>query len=152
MNKKNIKKSIIENSFWSLITSIIGRGGALIFTIILARFLMPERYGIFSIVLSVSMFFYIFADIGINTTAVRFISSSLSKKNKRAGNYYGYLLKLKLTLALTFFLLLVISAYPLSHYVFKNESTTNSLPKFEPLIPGKERKASLFIKSCLTIL
>jgi len=121
MDKKNIKKSLVENSFWSIITSIVGRGGALIFTIILARFLMPERYGIFSIALSVSMFFYIFADIGINATAVRFISSALAKERKKAGNYYSYLLKLKLTLAITFFLLLIIFAYPLSHYIFKNE-------------------------------
>ena len=121
MKNRSFKKSLVENSFWSIITSIVVRGGALIFTIILARFLMPEGYGIFSIALSVSMFFYIFADIGINATAVRFISSALAKERKKVGNYYSYLFKLKLILAITFFLLLIIFAYPLSYYVFKNE-------------------------------
>ncbi len=116
----NLKKRIIKNSFWSFISSSLNRFGALAFTIILARFLMPEGYGIYSLVLSISMIFCTFADLGINRTLTKYISSSLSKNRKKIPLYYQYLLKIKLILSLSASILLIILAYPISFYLFKN--------------------------------
>lgn len=118
-NEKKIKKSLIKNSFWSFITSISARVGALFFTIILARFLMPENYGIYSIILSIVMVFYTFADLGIHNAVIRYFSSAISQNRKKVSSYYRYLLKLKLFLTLGISILLLLLAYPLSIYVFK---------------------------------
>jgi len=120
MNEQNLGKRIVKNSFWGFTATLISRFGALFFTIFIARILMPERYGIFSIAMSIGLFFYIFADIGINASAVRFISAALNNDKKRIGAYYKYLLKIKVILSITFFILLILLAYPISNYVFDN--------------------------------
>ena len=120
MNEQNLGKRIVKNSFWGFTATLISRFGALFFTIFIARMLMPERYGIFSIAMSIGLFFYIFADIGINASAVRFISAALNNDKKRIGAYYKYLLKIKIMLSITFFILLILLAYPISNYVFDN--------------------------------
>ncbi len=120
MNEENLGKRIVKNSFWGFTATLISRFGALFFTILIARMLLPERYGIFSIAMSIGLFFYIFADIGINASAVRFISAALNNDKKRIGAYYKYLLKIKIVLSVTFFILLILLAYPISNYVFKN--------------------------------
>jgi len=116
----NLKERIIKDSFWSFISRTINRIGALIFTIILARFLMPEGYGIYSIVFSTAMIFCTFADLGINSTLSRYLSSALVKDRKKIPSYHWYLLKIKFVFSLIISILLLILSYPLSFYVFKN--------------------------------
>lgn len=122
MEKRGLKQRFIKNSFWSFISLFVGKTGALIFTIILARFLMPENYGIYSIVLSTVMIFYTFADLGVNKALVRYLSFAIAKSKKKINPYYKYLLKIKLFLALTISTILLILAYPLSLYVFNNSA------------------------------
>ncbi len=120
MKNKDLKERLIKNSFWSFGVIVINRVGMLIFTILLARLLMPEGYGIYSIVLSVAMIFYTFTDVGINQTLVRYISFALVEEKKKIPAYHRYLLKLKLILLFSSSLLLIILSYPLSFYIFKN--------------------------------
>ncbi len=120
--EKNLKKRLVKNSFWNFISLSVNRVGALIFTIILARFLMPEGYGIYSLVLSTTMIFCTFADLGVNRALTKYISTSLVKNRKKIAPYYKYLLKIKLIVSLTVSILLLILSYPLSFYVFKNSA------------------------------
>ncbi|MDD5192071.1 MAG: oligosaccharide flippase family protein [Candidatus Nanoarchaeia archaeon] len=128
MGKKEIKQKLINNSIWGFVASMINRVGALVFTIILARFLMPENYGIYSLVLSIAMIFATFNDIGISRTFIRYLSFSIKKNKKEASAYHFYLLRVKIILTLFLSVSLLISAYPLSFFVFKNSSL------FAPLI------------------
>ena len=130
MRKRSLKQSIVKNSFWSFSSSFIARVGGLFFTIVLARFLMPENYGIYSIVLSTVMIFYTFADLGVNETLARYISLAIKKEKTKISSYYKYLLKIKLVLSLCVSLLLIILAYPISAYFFKNDAL------FLPLLAG----------------
>ncbi len=120
MNSKRLKNEIIRNSFWSFATSFINRFGALIFTIIIARFLLPERYGLYSLALSISLIFHTFADLGINQSLVRFVSFSLSKNKRKISAYYHLLLKIKIYFTFITSIALLILAYPMSFYIFKN--------------------------------
>ena len=120
MKERQLKKRIVKNSFWSFILSSINRLGALIFTIILARFLMPEGYGIYSIVLSIAMIFYTFADLGVSQSFIRYLSYAISKNKKKIADYHKYLLKIKLILSLIVAFLLLCLSYPISYYIFKN--------------------------------
>ncbi len=117
---KDIRERIITNSFWNLSRLIINRIGALIFTIILARFLVPEGYGLYSLVLSTSMIFFTFADLGINMTLVRYLSLALKKDKRKIPSYHRYLLKFKFLLSLIVSIIFIFLSYPLAFYVFKN--------------------------------
>lgn len=117
--KKSLRQKFITDSFWSVSNSIVGRVGGLIFTIILARLLLPEKFGIYSLAMSIALIFLTFADLGINQTNTVFVSSLLKKRNKSA-SYFRYILNLKIILSLIVFFSLAILAYPLSFFVFKN--------------------------------
>jgi len=122
MKGSSLKESLIKNSFWSFLSSVFNRVGALIFTIVLTSFLLPEGYGIYSIVLSVAMLFYTFTELGTNTAISRYISYALAKDRKEVAAYHRYLLKIKLLLAFIASFLLFILAYPISYYLFKNSA------------------------------
>ena len=117
---KNFKKSLVKNSFWGFTSSLANRVGGLIFTIILARFLFTERFGVYTLVISTAMIFFTFADLGINSTLVRYLSKAIQEDKTKVSSYYRYLLKLKLIFVITASFLLLILAYPISIYVYKN--------------------------------
>ena len=65
---ETIKQEVIKNSIWNFFMSLIIKTGGLIFTILLARFLFPEKFGIYSLAMSIVMIFLTFADMGINAS------------------------------------------------------------------------------------
>ncbi|MBT3643112.1 oligosaccharide flippase family protein [archaeon] len=101
--------ALIKNSTWNLISIFGGKVGSFIFTIVLARMLMPELFGLYSLALSTILFFTIFSELGIGTSMLTYVSKSLGKNDpKKAKSYYNYLLKYKLYLVLFSVLLLAI--------------------------------------------
>jgi len=118
----NEKKEILKNSGWNIFTAFIQRLGGLILTILLARFLLPDSFGIYNIAMSIAAIFISF-HVGLNDTFLRFLSESLGNKNKRkTQNYFQYISKLKLLLSGIASLVLILLAYPLSFYIFKKET------------------------------
>ncbi|MEM2956118.1 MAG: flippase [Candidatus Pacearchaeota archaeon] len=120
--KSSLTKIVLKNSFWNFLTSIITRFGALIFTIIIARILQPELFGLYSLALSVMFLIMTFTDLGINTALVKYLSDAFKKDNKKAVGYFNYFLRIKLTLTLILFAILLVIAYPLSNYIFNKPS------------------------------
>ena len=101
----------IKNSFFQLSKSIIAKVSGLLFTILLARFLMPELFGLFSLTMATLFIFVGFANLGIESALIKFVSTSLLNKNKKkAKKYVNYLFKIKTLLILIIFLILIISA------------------------------------------
>jgi O-antigen/teichoic acid export membrane protein len=115
----NFIKSAMKNSFWNFITSIIGRLGGLVFTILIARMLQPELFGLYSLATSIMFIILTFVDAGINTTLLRYVAAALGKKDdKKAASYFRYFLKLKTALTFILALVLIILAKPISIYLF----------------------------------
>jgi len=108
----------IEGSFWKLSSSIIQRIGGFIFIILLARFLLPEGFGLYNLVLSIALIFMIFSHDAINETFIRYMSENIKNKEKTK-SFFNYLLKFKFLLLFIIILLLLILSYPLSFYIFK---------------------------------
>ena len=101
---QNLSKIAIKNSSYSLATGLICKFGGLIFTILIARLLLPELFGVYALVLSIVTIFMTFTNLGVNETFLRYFSEALGKKNKnKARGYLRYLFKIK-----TVFLVLVI--------------------------------------------
>lgn len=120
MEKQSLTNQLVKSSFWNFMIILTGRVGGLIFVMLLARFLLPENFGIYHLTLSITLLLATFADVGINQTLIRYFSDALGRKNKKlALSRYKYLFRLKVFLTLLFAVLLFLLSYPLSFYVFK---------------------------------
>jgi len=105
----------IKNSIYQFSTTLIGKIGSLVLTIILARLLMPELFGLYSLALSTILIFVAFSDLGIGETLIRFVSRELGKKNlPKAKAYWEYLIRIKFLVMLVVSLILVFAAGPIS--------------------------------------
>ena len=113
-----LRRTVVREGFWTFLTTFISRVGGLIFTIILARILMPEGFGLYSLALSVSIVFITLADAGINQTLLRYVAASIEKDHKRASAYFRYLLSLKIKLTLLVTTALLVSSYFLAYILF----------------------------------
>lgn len=118
MSGESVKEGIVKNSFWSFINLIVNRFGSLILVIILVRMLMPEGYGLYSIVLSIAMIFFTFSHLGIDETLVRYLALAIKEDKRKIYAYHKYLLKIKFFLAVGSLIIFVLFAYPLAYYVF----------------------------------
>src|SRR3989344_5194775 len=120
----------IKNSVLQTTTLIISKIGSLVFTVIIARLLLPELFGLYSLALSTIILLSTFTDLGTSQTLVRYVSLSLSKKNKGiAKGYLIYLTKIKLILTfLSIFILLALAKFISNSYYHK--------PIFLALIAG----------------
>ena len=101
MKKRDLKGNsgqLIKNSSWQLATSLTAKIGSLVFTIILARLMLPEIYGLYGLTLSTILFMGIFSDFGIGTALITFLSKTLDKNPQKAKGYFYLLTKYKILL------------------------------------------------------
>jgi len=120
----------VKNSIFQFLTTATAKVGSLIFTIILARLLLPELFGLYSLALSTVVLFAGFSDFGISQALVRYVSKFLGQNNeKKAKAYLKYLIKIKLILILVICLVLSLSAYFIANNYYNK-------PVFLALIAG----------------
>jgi O-antigen/teichoic acid export membrane protein len=121
VKNENLSKLAVKISMYNLFSLFVLKAGGLIFTIIIARMLLPELYGIYALALSIATIILTLTDWGMDSTFARYLSDSVGKGNKKLSRSYNrYFLKIKLSLILfSVILLLVISKY-LSYSVYKN--------------------------------
>lgn len=120
----------IKNSTLQLATTIVAKIGSLIFTILVARMLMPEMFGLYSLALSTIVFFSTFADLGLGSALITFVSKNIGdKKFGKAKSYFKKLFRYK-------FILIFIPAFVLlilSHFI---SNTYYNKPIFFALVVG----------------
>ncbi len=122
---KELKEKLINNSIWNLIALVVNKIGGLVFAIFLARMLLPEGYGHYSIILSLVMLFLVFFDPGINYSLARYLPYSLKYEKKKTSAYYTYFLKLKLVFSIFVAIILASLAYPLANFIYKDPKLFN---------------------------
>jgi stage V sporulation protein B len=112
-------ESFAKNSLWNALGILLAKGGGMLFAVILARFLLPEKFGIYTLALSITMFLLSLTNLAMNQTASRYLSNSIKLKNKNlAGAYFKFISNIKNIFSFLTFFLLMILAYPLSVYIF----------------------------------
>jgi len=121
MKNQNLSKVAIKGSAYNFVSLLISKFGGLIFTIIVARMLLPELFGVYALALSIVTVIFTCTDLGIDNTFLRYLSDSVGKKKQELSRgYVKYILKLKVILILfSVILLLIISKY-LSYSLYKN--------------------------------
>jgi stage V sporulation protein B len=116
--KKGFTGLAIKNYSHQLKTTLIAKLSGLIFTVLIARLLLPELFGVYTLVLSIVLIIVTLTDLGINSTSVRYISQELGKKNKiMARSYFKYLLKIKSLITVTVILLTILFAKILANNI-----------------------------------
>jgi stage V sporulation protein B len=105
---------VIKNSTWHIATTLVSKIGAIFFTIIIARLMAPELYGLYGLALSTILFLGIFSNFGIGEAMMTFISKTIDKNPAKAKGYFYYLTKLRLGLILFSSILILFSAKWLS--------------------------------------
>jgi len=109
----------IKNSMYQFSTNIVGKIGSFIFVIILARLLMPELFGLYSLALSTILIFAAFSELGIGATLIRFISREFGKKTRKIKPLLLYLGKIKSVLILFSAIALLISANYIANTLYQ---------------------------------
>jgi stage V sporulation protein B len=116
-----LAKKVLKNSLYNSSRVLVSGVGGLIFSIILARLLHPELFGIYQLALSVGYLLLTFTDFGINGTIVRYVSYALGNKDEKlARSYFKFLFKLKIAFTVVFSSFLAIFAKALANYIFHN--------------------------------
>lgn len=103
----------LKNSIYNFSRTAVAKVGSVIFTIILARLLLPETFGLYSLALSTIMIFAAFSNLGVGQTVVKFLSSC--KSEQKSKDYFAYLFKVKMVLTIFSIVFLVLLAYPLAY-------------------------------------
>ncbi len=119
----------IKNGLYQFSRDLVSKVGSFIFTIILARLLLPDMFGLYSLVLSTIIIFAAFSGLGINTTLVRFISKEHTKKRRKLKAYLLYFGKIKAILIFFSAILLLILAKYMANSFYQK-------PIFLALIAG----------------
>jgi len=97
----------VKNSTYQFSKSVFSKIGSLLFTIILARLLLPELYGLYGLALSTILFLGVFNDLGISAALNTFVSKTIDKFPGKAKGYFIYLTKWRMGLLFLSLLLLV---------------------------------------------
>jgi len=167
VEKQNLSKIALKGSVYGFASLMILKFGGLIFTIILARLLLPELFGIYALALSIITLALTFTDLGINNTFLRYLSDSLGKKKKgQSRGYFKYLSKMKFVLVLLVAILLLLFSKYLSYNLYENpflfyplifsclyiiaESFRNFLSVFFPA--QKDMKTPVFLDTSIQLL
>lgn len=120
----------IKNSIYQFSTNFAVKIGSLIFTIIMARLLMPELFGLYNLALSTILIFFVLSNMGIGPSLVTLVSRELGKRNKaKAKAYVLYIGKVKIFLILVSAIILLISSKFISNVYYQK-------PIFWALIAG----------------
>jgi len=110
----------VKNSTYQLATIIVAKVTALFFTIIIARMLLPELFGLYSLAISTIFLVSSFSDLGLGSALITFVSKSLGKNNfTKAKAYFKQLAKFKIYLLIISSIILISLAYFLSEVYYK---------------------------------
>lgn len=133
INKKEFQGNTgvaLKNSSYQFLINLSMKIGSLIFTILMARILLPEKMGLYSLALSTIVFFSAFSDLGINNALITYIPKKLAeKKESQAKGYFNLFLKWKIILSLIVSLILFL----LSHFI---ANSYYNQPIFYSLLTG----------------
>ncbi|MEN9625892.1 MAG: hypothetical protein RL557_220 [archaeon] len=117
--KDTVTEDIALGGFWNFLLTFFARIGSFFFVFVVAKYLLPENFGIYSLAVSIALIILITIDAGINQSLLKYVSEALNKKNKKlATANFRYLFKVKLIVTFSVGIFLIIFSYPLANNIF----------------------------------
>jgi O-antigen/teichoic acid export membrane protein len=99
-------KRVVRNSLFGILSQALGGGLFFLVTLLVARHLMPERFGAFSFVFAYVTVFHMLADFGLSNILIR----EMSRQRQRIGEILGAVIPLVSLLALVGYAIIALSA------------------------------------------
>ncbi len=110
----------VKNSSYQLAQNLIFKFGSLLFTIVIARMLLPDRMGLYNLSLATIVLFASFSDLGIGAALITFGAKLLGKDNKtKAKGYVKKLFKWKINLLVITSFILLAGAYFIAEFYYQ---------------------------------
>jgi O-antigen/teichoic acid export membrane protein len=110
----------MKNSSYQLAQNLMFKIGSLIFTIIIARMLLPDKMGLYNLSLTTIVLFASFSDLGIGSALITFGARYLGKKNlEKTKGYAKKLFKWKLWLVFIASGILLLSSYFIAEFYYQ---------------------------------
>jgi O-antigen/teichoic acid export membrane protein len=107
----SIQKKIAKNTLYNFVVKAIALAFAFIASVVVARFLGPEKYGVYSLVIWFLTMVGLLVNLGIPTTMTKYVSEYWGRKNFSAiGSILSKLLRFELIAAVLVSLALFILA------------------------------------------
>lgn len=123
-----LARKVLRNSILNSSRALISGFGGFVFSIVVARILAPEQFGIYALAISIC-FFIMQIDFGSGYSAIRYIAYAVGKGDEElARGYFRFFFKIRFILGSIYALFLLMSAEFLTLHVFK---------KLEMLLPLK---------------
>jgi len=119
-DQRPVQQKLLKNTAYNTVLTFFSRIGGLIFTIILARILLPERFGIYTLALTIILTIATFTDLGINGVVMKYVSESLKNKNHpKARSRLAFAFNFKIFLTAVFSIAVFVLAHAISIHIFK---------------------------------
>lgn len=122
-SKPSTTKTVLKSSFYNFWFTLVSKIGGLIFTIIVARLLFPELFGIYSLALTIVLTIVTFISVSLDATLIRYLAESLKRKSvksetearSRLAFLFNFEIILSIIVALALFFLSDILAISVFH-------------------------------------
>jgi O-antigen/teichoic acid export membrane protein len=120
ISSQNLSKIALKGSAYNVISLLVLKFGGLILTVILARMLLPELFGVYALAISIVTLALSFTDFGMENTFLRYLSDSTGKKDKRKSrSLASYFFKLRFVLVIAVVVILIVFSKYLSYNIYK---------------------------------
>jgi O-antigen/teichoic acid export membrane protein len=118
----DVARKVARNALYNSSALLVANLSGLFITVILARILRPDNFGIYSLALSIAMLSIAFSNLGIDGAVVRYTAFYVGNLKKVRAHLH-YFFKIKIILASIVSLILILLSKNLALF-FKDESLT----------------------------
>jgi len=120
-------KKVVKNTAYRTAAQVIGNTSGILIAAILARFLGPHQFGIYSLTISIVLLLIAIANPGIIASSVRYISYYDGKNDiTKLRSHYRYFIKIEFVLSILISTFLLVTSNYLAK-IFHEPTLTNAL-------------------------
>lgn len=117
LKQRLLNSSLFKDSAWALIGNVLGKGLALLASILVARFLGKELYGMYGMIRTTLLTIAIFSTFGLGYTGTKYIAEYMDKAQGRIKALIASMMRITLFVSTLFAALLFIFSHEVAAYL-----------------------------------
>lgn len=117
LKKRLLGSSLFKDSAWALIGNVLGKGLALLASILVARFLGKELFGMYGLIRTTLLSIAVFSTFGLGYTATKHIAEYLQTSKERIGELILIMMRMTLLTSSLFAVLLFAFSHRVASFL-----------------------------------